>query len=284
MTRVLYRFIGLGVLLLLLSGCQPTTPETFVTVVFDTLCGETVPEVTLLAGQRLTETQTSKEGFRFLGWYTSPSFDTRWVFESDVVNEDMTLYARWQIMTFRIDFNVVGGSIITPQIFGFGSVLPDFTSQKEGYTFLGWSPALPEAMPAENLEVTALWEVNAYTLTLLIQGKTLGSFGDLVVAEGETVIQTEMGGLHSAVLTSQGRVFTWGWNHQGQLGDGSVVNRHRPVDITERFSLLGNEQILRLSLGGAHSAALTTQGRVFLWGWNAMGNLETMSQEDKHPL
>ncbi len=43
--------------------------------------------------------------------------------------------------------------------------------QKEGYTFMGWTPALPETMPGENLEVKAVWKVNTYKATYYIDGE-----------------------------------------------------------------------------------------------------------------
>ncbi len=39
------------------------------------------------------------------------------------------------------------------------------TPEKEGYTFIGWTPAVPNTMPAQNLEFTAVWQVNEYTIT-----------------------------------------------------------------------------------------------------------------------
>ncbi len=37
--------------------------------------------------------------------------------------------------------------------------------EKEGYTFIGWTPEVPDIMPAENLEFSAVWKVNEYTIT-----------------------------------------------------------------------------------------------------------------------
>lgn len=261
-----------GVLLLLLVGCQPSPSQDSVIIVFDALGGQSLPEVTQRMGQPLTEPQTFKEGHRFLGWYPSITFETPWRFE-DPVEEDLTLFARWEVQTYRIDFSVGEGEAMTSQTVPFGASIPAFIPFKEGHTFLGWSPALPETMPASDLAFTALWEVNLYPLTLILQQDTLGPLGSFELSEEDVIVQLEMGGLHSAVLTSLGRVFLWGWNHQGQLGDGSVMQRNEPVEITEQFNLEENEHLIKLSLGGAHSAALTSSGRVFMWGWNGHGQL-----------
>ena len=44
---------------------------------------------------------------------------------------------------------------------------------REGYTFLGWEPAIPAAMPAQDMTFTALWSVNSYVVTLIADGETV---------------------------------------------------------------------------------------------------------------
>lgn len=46
---------------------------------------------------------------------------------------------------------------------------------KEGYTFAGWNPALPETMPAEDLTVKAVWDPNSYNITYVLDGGTNGA-------------------------------------------------------------------------------------------------------------
>lgn len=36
--------------------------------------------------------------------------------------------------------------------------------------------------------------------------------------QGKEITSVSCGGCHSAVLTSKGELYTWGWNHFGQLG------------------------------------------------------------------
>ena len=43
---------------------------------------------------------------------------------------------------------------------------------REGYTFMGWEPALPETMPAHDLTVVAKWQINQYTITFGNTGDT----------------------------------------------------------------------------------------------------------------
>jgi uncharacterized repeat protein (TIGR02543 family) len=86
--------------------------------------------------------------------------------------------------------------------------------------------------------------------------------------DDEVIIAIEAGGRHSAALTSEGRVFTWGWNVEGQLGNGTNLDSAVPIDITEFFGLTESEYITEISFGYQHSAALTSEGRFFMWGSN----------------
>ena len=50
---------------------------------------------------------------------------------------------------------------ITQTVVNIGdSIIPPLSPIKDGFTFIGWSPAIPESMPAENLSFTALFTKN----------------------------------------------------------------------------------------------------------------------------
>ena len=51
----------------------------------------------------------AKEGYDFEGWYNKDR-DTRWNFTANAVTTDIELYAKWQIKTYDITFNVDGGN------------------------------------------------------------------------------------------------------------------------------------------------------------------------------
>ena len=88
-------------------------------------------------------------------------------------------------------------------------------------------------------------------------------------------IKIYTGGNHSAGITSDGRIYTWGSNMDGQLGGGIAIRSFRttPIDITKHFNLSDGENIIDLSLGYNHTAALTNKGRIFTWGDNNFGQL-----------
>ena len=49
------------------------------------------------------------DGYRFVGWYKEDACTNAWNFGSDVVNETMTLYAKW-VQTFTVTYDANGGT------------------------------------------------------------------------------------------------------------------------------------------------------------------------------
>ncbi|MFA6661892.1 MAG: InlB B-repeat-containing protein, partial [Bacilli bacterium] len=92
--------------------------------------------------------------------------------------------------------------------------------------------------------------------------------------EGEKVINIFYSSEHSAVITSMGRVFTWGKNSHGQLGNGTETEEVYPIEITSQFNLLEGESVDNISFASdTNTGAITSMGRVFMWGGNSHGEL-----------
>ncbi len=73
----------------------PPTPVEYV-VRFDTVGGSEVVSVKVSGGEKIERpADPVKEGYIFDGWYLSSDYSTRWNFESDAVNGNITLYAKW---------------------------------------------------------------------------------------------------------------------------------------------------------------------------------------------
>ncbi len=80
-------------------------------------------------------------------------------------------------------------------------------------------------------------------------------------------IDVAAGESHACAVMADGRVYCWGANHHGQLGDGTFTTRTRPVQV------LGIDNAVSVALGSWHSCALLKTGEVRCWGYNTHGNL-----------
>ena len=108
-------------------------------------------------------------GYTFGGWNKADG--TAWDYASNKVTDNITLYAKWAANTYTITFDTAGGSEIAPITQDYGTVItaPEAPT-REGYTFIGWDKEIPTTMPAENMTVTAQWEINQYTITFDTNG------------------------------------------------------------------------------------------------------------------
>lgn len=92
------------------------------------------------------------------------------------------------------------------------------------------------------------------------------------VACGGDVIELAMGQSHLCVVRRQGDVQCWGYNGDGQLGDGTTTDRARPTFVTG----LGGVQVRRVASGSANTCATIAGGTVtYCWGDNTEGQLGT---------
>ena len=145
------------------------------TVTFDSTGGSEVTTKTIdvLYGEQLGDMPVPiRTGYFFRGWYDAPvegkcygnsdGKGTSWYDKT----ENCTLYAQWVINRYTITFDTAGGSEITPITQDYDTAITaPADPTREGYTFIGWDKAIPTTMPAENMTVTAQWEINQYTIT-----------------------------------------------------------------------------------------------------------------------
>ena len=69
------------------------------------------------------------------------------------------------------------------------------------------------------------------------------------------------------MIGGDGKLYTWGWNALGQLGNGTTNSRRL------RRGHGASPDPVAISAGGGHSLATDSSGRAWAWGWNAMGQL-----------
>ena len=129
------------------------------TITFDTVGGSEVPSITQDYGTAITApANPTKTGYTFAGWdKTIPT---------TMPAENITLTARWQVNQYTITFKPENGGqdIVIKQDYGTAITAPA-NPTKTGYTFAGWDRESPTTMPAENITLTAQWQLNRYTIT-----------------------------------------------------------------------------------------------------------------------
>ncbi|HEY3546111.1 MAG TPA: hypothetical protein VGK17_08460 [Propionicimonas sp.] len=101
--------------------------------------------------------------------------------------------------------------------------------------------------------------------------------GSVLLGPGATTAQAapklvfkavSAGFVDTCALTTKGAVKCWGYNGDGELGNGTTVNSAVPVAV----SGLG-KKVKAISSGSYFSCALTTKGAVKCWGSNNYGQL-----------
>ncbi len=110
-----------------------------------------------------------------------------------------------------------------------------------------------------------------------------GTFGNL--AQGQIVTLSHEGILYDFVANYYGgtgndlvlvwrynRVFSWGSNTSGKLGNGTGTNSNVPLPVTATGVLAG-KTVLSVATGGSHSLALCSDGTIAAWGANSSGQL-----------
>lgn len=72
---------------------------------------------------------------------------------------------------------------------------------------------------------------------------------------------------HTAAISESGKLYTWGANSNGQIGNGGTENVFTPTQITavDRYS--------KIASGNAFTLALDSEGHLWSWGANNAGQL-----------
>ncbi|GEM_PF-4903169 len=109
------KYVGSANSLEFTGTVENTLPAQY-NVTFDSDGGTTVSPVQVYSGVTMNEpVAPTKVGYGFGGWYRDAELTNSWDFTTDVVTEDMTLYARWndpdQVISFgQIEDKVYGSS------------------------------------------------------------------------------------------------------------------------------------------------------------------------------
>ncbi len=133
------------------------------TITFDTDGGSAVAPITQDFGTAITApADPTKTGYTFAGWENLPA---------TMPAGGATVKAKWTINQYTVTYKLDNGENDIVQTYDYNAdVTAPADPTKTGYTFGGWTPALPEKMPAENVTAEAIWNVNEYTITFDADG------------------------------------------------------------------------------------------------------------------
>jgi alpha-tubulin suppressor-like RCC1 family protein len=157
---------------------------------------------------------------------------------------------------------------------------------------LGRSDTTHRSSPVQTVAGGTNWKEVACTDDNVIGIKTDGTlwlwgsngFGKLgtnnTIVAVSSPVQTVAGGTnwkkvvggadHIAAIKTDGTLWTWGLNGDGQLGTNDTVNRSSPVQ-----TVAGGTDWKSVSAGAGNSAAIKKDGTLWLWGHNTNGQLGT---------
>ncbi len=219
----------------------------------------------------LTVATPAREGYTFGGWLVTTA-DGNWEANKNYsagetvksMYGNVILTAQWTINPYTITFANTGDSTVAPIMQNYGTtVTAPADPAKTGYTFAGWDREIPATMPAEDITITANWNINQYTVTYDLNG---GSYADGNPNPTTYNVESDAITLDSTGLSRKGYTFL-GW--QGTGIDGTLK------DVTVPGGSVGNRSYTAMWSANTVSYIIETH----TMGVN--GNSDTVSTETK---
>ncbi|OWM76355.1 ultraviolet-B receptor UVR8 isoform X2 [Punica granatum] len=93
---------------------------------------------------------------------------------------------------------------------------------------------------------------------------------------GEEMVLVACGWRHTISVSASGGLYTYGWSKYGQLGQGDFEDHLIP----HKLEALRDSFISQVSGGWRHTMALTSDGKLYGWGWNKFGQVGTGDNAD----
>ena len=180
--------IALMALLLVTFGLVACVESNVQKITFETNQGTTIDPIEFSGSydiRSLNQVSTTKEGYTFVGWFTNASLEASSALSEDI-DASMTLYAKWEIISYSITYHLDGGTNANSNPLSF-TILDSVALQnpsKTGFVFAGWykDASFTQAVSAisvgskANMDLYAKWSietVTTYTITWLDEDESV---------------------------------------------------------------------------------------------------------------
>ena len=220
-------------------------------------------------GSVITSIQNpTKEGYTFTGWYTK---DNEKVSYPITVTENITLYSKYEINSYKVSYYNEGKKYIDDQKINYGenALKPNTDPSKIGYTFKYWS--IKEngeeyefsTKITEDITLYAVYEINKYTVTYINEGteyhKETAEYGSVI-----TSIQDP---------TKEGYTFI-GWYNE----NNEKINH--PITVTEDITLHSKYEINTYTVSFYHNNEKYVESQKVNYGESALKPSIDPTKED----
>ena len=248
--RVVFLTLILSICLIFATGCSDDVSH--LTIRFDSNDGTEITELQVKSGEKLSRPETPvKEHYVFGGWYNG---DTEWVFETDTVEKDMTLTAKWTPEVYSVTFKNYDGTELAKENVSYGS-LPQYsaTPEKPGnaqysYAFARWVDENGQTVDLANIDKNII--LTAEFAETLNKYKVTFKNGDEVLKEA----QVEYGTTPTAPETNPTKAadaqYTYtfkGWDKEITAVTGEVVYNAEFTETlnTYKVTFKNGEEVLK---------------------------------------
>lgn len=185
----------------------------------------------------------TRTGYAFAGWATTSGGSVSQTDGSGIIiTSSRTLYAKWTAIDYTVTYAANGSSATVPTETAKNyqdTVTVKAAITRTGYDFQGWSdgtttysPSATLTMPARNVTLTALWQLQVYTIT----------YNDASALSGSPSRTSDdyTYGYPAISLPTEGTLVKTGYNFGGwsvTLGGSAIVGNYTPTSSKTLYAV-----------------------------------------------
>ena len=204
----------------------------------------------------ITLANATRAGYTFKGWFEEATFSTQVTIIAHGSYGEITLYAKWEIITYTITYNLNGGDNSNDNPASYNIEDEDITLQpatRTGYTFEGWFTEaefeteieIIETDSVTNYSLYAKWSIITYTITYELNGGDNSNdnpesydieTADITLANATRTGYTFEGWFEEATFSTQVTIIA-----HGSYGEITLYAKWESITYTITYNLNGGD-------------------------------------------